>query len=114
MPSLRGGRDVDGVETDAVAADDLELLAGGHQALGAARLGPEEDALGLGGDLHEAGLGLVLAQDDAGLALEVGVPGGVDGTGEDDEGTVRTHRMVSLADRGKPNPPAIIELRPAQ
>ena len=93
---LGGGRDVDGVEPDTVTADDLQLCAGGHQALGAARLGPEEDALRLGGDLDEAGFGLVLAQDDARLALEVGAPGGVDGTGENDEGTVRTHRVISL------------------
>ena len=96
-----GGGDVDGVEADAVTADDLELLAGGHQALGAARLGPEQDALGLGGDVDQPGLGLVVAHDDAGLGLEIGVAVGVDGTGEDDEGTISAHRVTSSRrDRG--------------
>jgi hypothetical protein len=90
-----GGRDVDGVEADPVAPDHLELFAGGHEALGAARLGPEQDALRLGRDLHQAGLGLVVAHDDAGTGLEVGVAVGVDGPGQDDVGTVSGHRKRS-------------------
>ncbi len=86
-----GGRNVDGVEADAVTADDLELLAGGHQALGAARLGPEQDALGLGGHRDQSRLRLVVAHDDAGARLEIGVAVGVDGTGEDDEGAISAH-----------------------
>jgi hypothetical protein len=87
-----GRGNVHRVEPDAVAPDDLEPLAGGHEALRAARLGPEQDAVGVGGDLQEGGLGLLVAQHHAGLALQVGVAVGVDGTGEDDEGAVGTHR----------------------
>jgi hypothetical protein len=97
-----GGRDVDGVQPHPVASDHLELRAGGHEALGAARLGPEQDALRLGGDLHQAGLGLVVADDDAGTGLEVGAAVGVDGPGEDDEGTVSGHGGALLS-RGRAN-----------
>ena len=95
----RGGREVDGVEADAMAADDLEVLAGGHEALGAARLGAEQDALRLGGGLDQAGLGFVGAHDHARLALEVGMAVGMDGPGEDDEGTLSGHRRISFRGR---------------
>jgi len=42
-------------------------------------------------ELFAKRLGLVVADDDAGFALEVGVAVGVDGTGEDDERTISGH-----------------------
>ena len=88
----RGGGNVDGVEPHAVPADDFQTLAGGHEAPGAARLGAEEQAVGVGGHAQEAGFGLVVAHDDARFGLEVRATGRVDGAGEDDEGTIGGHR----------------------
>ena len=81
----RGG-DVHRVQTDSVSADDLELRATRHQALGAARPEAEQDPRRLGGDPHEPGLGLIVADDDARLPLEERLAVGIDRASEHDQG----------------------------
>jgi hypothetical protein len=84
-PPARGRRDVERVEADTVAADDLQVRAGGHQTVGTARLGAEQDAVSLRGDLDERLLGLLVAQDHVHLALELCATVLVGGSGEDDD-----------------------------
>ncbi len=104
--ATRGGGDVDGVEPDAVPADDLEIRAGGHQAVGAARLRAKEDAVGARGDLDERLLGLFLAEDHVDLALELGAAILVGGTGEDDDLTGLSHAWSSPFDEWPDSTPS--------
>src|SRR5437879_4516306 len=81
----RGGGQVDGVEPDAVAPDDLQLLAGGHQALAAVRPDAEQNALGGAGRRDHPVLGQVRADRDPGFGFEQRVPVWMNRAREDDE-----------------------------
>ena len=74
-----------------MAADDLELRQAAIRLSVQRGLDRNRIALRLGGHLDQSGLGLVVAHDDAGFGLEIGVAVGVDGTGEDDEGAISAH-----------------------
>ena len=74
----RRGGDVDDVEPGAVAPHHLQLLAGGHEPLGAHGLAAEENALGVHGERQHVGFGEILGEDHAGLALEEGLAIGMD------------------------------------
>src|SRR5438128_134513 len=71
---------IHGVESDSMPSDDLELLTGPHQAFRAPRPYPEQDPQRLRGRLDQAGLGLVLAEDDPRLLLEEGFAVGMEPT----------------------------------
>jgi hypothetical protein len=90
-----GRRDVDGVQTHPVPADHLEVLAGRHQTGRARGLEPKEDARAVGRGLDHAGLGLFVAHDDAGFALEQRETIGIDLAGDHDERTAFSgHRAL--------------------
>ena len=98
-PETRGGGNVDDVEAGAVAADHPHVRASNHQAFCTAWLRAQEDAVGVGGRLHEPRLVLVGAHDDARLRFEERLALGMDVAAKHDERTsVRTHtRSLSLS-----------------
>jgi hypothetical protein len=78
----RRRRDVDDVEAGAVAPHHPELLARGHERLGAQRLPAEQDALRVFGQREHVGVGEVFRDHHAGSALEQGLTVGVNFSAE--------------------------------
>jgi hypothetical protein len=74
----RRGGDVDDVEPGAVAPHHLQLLAGGHEPLGAHGLAAEEDALGVHGERQHIGSERSSVRTTRALALEEGLAIGMD------------------------------------
>ena len=99
----RGGGNVDDVEAGAVTADHAHVRTRDHQALGAARLRAQQDAVRVGGRRHEGGFILVVAHDDSHFGLEQRLAIGMNVAAEHDERTgvgIQEQRLLRYWLRG--------------